>query len=111
VDARDESDLASVLTPLWDALDHRLKTRAVILLQQELSEEEKEKARELIREHGRVEWLTAAFLHHGWGMQVRNLLRTRIKDEELPPGTAGEHGNWDDYYGHAVECAVGERTL
>lgn len=49
-------------------------------------------------------------MHHMFmGMQVRNLLRQVIKDEELPPVQYGDqvHSNWDDYYIPVLEYAAG----
>ena len=49
-------------------------------------------------------WLTE--YHFGWGMSIRNLLRDVYQDCELPTG------NWDDYYGAAIEVAVrGEHAV
>jgi hypothetical protein len=43
-------------------------------------------------------WLAQYHMH--WGMGIRNYLRGIYRDTELPTG------NWDDYYGPAVEAAV-----
>lgn len=48
------------------------------------------------------------FFHHGVGMQVRNLLRKQLTDEELPPAFGPNYPpegakNWDDFYTGALE--------
>lgn len=49
-------------------------------------------------------WLTS--YHFGWGMTVRNALRTAgLTDDSLPDK------NWDDYYGLVVEIACGLRSI
>lgn len=52
--------------------------------------------------------------HFTVGMQVRNTLRTVIKDDELPPVDYGDekaYQNWDDYYAEVLECAAGLRDI
>jgi hypothetical protein len=98
------------LTALWRRLDLSTRERAVAILQEELDQHEKAMVRTVIRRDGLGHWL--GLYHFGWGMSVRNLLREKgLKDSWLPPGTAGPEGNWDDYYGHAIEVAVGARYM
>ncbi len=111
------TSLADELDPKWAALDPDIKRRAVEILRAELADGLKEDiAREAKADP--VDWVVA--YHFGWGMWVRNLLRhpksesasknpkvmemKGIRDDELPGDDT-----WDDYYGHAVEVAVGVR--
>jgi len=77
-------------------------SKAVSILQDEWSEEDKDLLRTLYKEYGPHEWIHEGFKetfelnkktytisngHHGWGMQVRNLLREKgIKDDLFPDG-------------------------
>lgn len=47
------------------------------------------------------DWLTA--YHFGWGMAVRNLLRSALMDKDLPI----KEISWDDYYSATIEEALG----
>ncbi len=49
--------------------------------------------------------------HFGWGMAIRNYLRTDvgILDKELPSNACeNDCGNWDDYYVECVEKAMAQ---
>ncbi len=68
-------------------------------------------------------WPATMSAHHGFGMQIRNLLRddefgAGIADDDLPeaPYENWTHEgvgprNWDDYYIQAIEAAVGLREV
>lgn len=97
---------ATELDLLWEKLDPSIKQRAIAILRRELGPEVLDDLAKRLLVRG-PDWYISH--HMGWGMAVRNLLRQHgIRDEELPPGTAGPEGNWDDYYGAAVNAAVKE---
>lgn len=77
---------------------------AVNFLKNDLSHDEKHIILERYKEKGLIDWIEGE--HHGWGMSIRNALRTEgFTDDQLPDG------NWDDYYIQVVEIAVGIRDF
>lgn len=101
---RDEM-LRATMERFWEELDPSIKERAIAILRRELGGQMDDMAKRLLARGD--EWYVP--YHHGWGTKVRNVLRRGgIKDEELPAGTAGPDGNWDDYYGHALNAAIRE---
>ena len=89
----------------WRMLSQAQRKLAVSLLRYKLPADIVPKIK--ARADSDPDWL--AEYHFGWGMSIRNLLRSVIKDNELPPSVwdvnKGDH-NWDDYYGAVVEVAV-----
>lgn len=89
---------------MWAELDPDVRSRAIAVLKQEFPETVCARIREEYTKNSAT-WATK--YHFGWGMGVRNFLRSNptdsIKDNELPSG------NWDDYYVAAVEAAAGIR--
>lgn len=79
--------------------------KAVSFLRSYLTDKDTQDINKEISEKGLMEW--AMPYHFGWGMAIRNLLRTEadLKDDLLPDG------NWDDYYIQCVEIAVGKRIV
>lgn len=63
------------------------------------------------KEHGIGHPEKAGFHILGGGMQIRNRLRSVIKDAHLKPVDYGDGlmaRNWDDYYMAAIEEAINE---
>lgn len=78
--------------------------KAVKVLQENLSSEMKLHIFNLVK-LSPLYWTSKFFLHHGWGTNIRNLLRNEVcLDEDLP-----SLWGWDDYYTQLVEIAVGYR--
>lgn len=83
-----------------------LRERAVEHLRAHMSAETAEQIRDLQAADPELWW---AVHHFGMGMNVRNLLREVIKDDELPPveyDKFEEYRNWDDYYIPVLEEAA-----
>lgn len=93
-----------------------IRKRAVDYLRTALPEDVKQLVRDIHAKHGEhwIHFMSVLNLpdgrriprgHFGWGMAVRNALRTEagIGDAALPDG------NWDDYYIPLVEIACGIR--
>ena len=78
---------------------------AVKYFKDNMPEEVKQECKQLFAEKGEIEW--AITLHHFWGMNMRNKLRseTNLLDDRLPDG------NWDDYYIQVIEVACGLRDI
>lgn len=88
----------------WQALPEGLRNGAVTALRDALDPLTKQAIREAIAADPE-DWVLP--YHSNWGMWARNLLREKVcSDAALPAGTAGPHGNWDDYYPQAVQAAV-----
>lgn len=88
----------------------------------DVPQEDRDKMNELLPEGTDLEefgWPATWSGHHGFGTQIRNLLRdpeygAGISDDQLPfapyeDGCAFQ--NWDDYYVSVVEAAVGLREV
>lgn len=87
----------------WAELNDEFKKGAVEALATELPDEIKQEIRYLHAKHG-AQWIHEIPMgHFGFGMQVRNLLRTKGFTDDK----AG--GNLDDYYCQLLEAAVGAR--
>jgi hypothetical protein len=75
----------------------------VKLIQKEFEQEEIDEIKNAYEQDGEIEW--AIPYHHGWGTNVRNLLRQEgCLDYKLPDK------NWDDYYIQVIELALGLRS-
>ena len=95
----DGKTLRQIYEEKWAELSDDVKTRAIELLRNEFPLELKQDLQNLIAKNP-DNWIGVE-LHFGWGMAVRNLLRTNGLTDDLTP-----NGNWDDYYIKAIEEAV-----
>jgi hypothetical protein len=134
-------------TDRWNSLPYDLKRKAVEAVRNVLSEDDANKIRLKHEAYGRdwihhlidttweeryemdkllpadkrnnpeYGWPLTMSAHHGWGTNIRNLLRDSengagISDNQLPPApyeNGHTHQNWDDMYVQVIEAAVGLR--
>jgi hypothetical protein len=94
----DGKTLRQIHEEKWAELSDDVKTRAVELLRNEFPLELKQDLQNLIAKNP-DNWI--GMEHFGWGMAVRNFLRTNGLTDDLTPDR-----NWDDYYIKAIEEAV-----
>ena len=85
----------------FNEIPKEVLVKSVSHLKSIFSDDDKEYIREQIDTHGLHEWIHKiqdGFGHMGWGMAIRNELRSiGLTDDMLPDG------NWDDYYVSVVE--------
>lgn len=78
--------------------------KATHILNEVISDAEIEEIQEQIDSEGLMKWIGE--LHFGWGMAIRNELRSRGLIDELLPDE-----NWDDYYIQCIEYLADRRRL
>lgn len=77
--------------------------KAVNFLKEFIPTDEINYIRQEVSTKGLIEWCTE--LHFGWGMYIRNVLRSKAKlNDDLLPDE-----NWDDYYIQCIEIAADKR--
>lgn len=94
----------------WEQIDQKIQRKAIAHLQNKLPPRFLEDIKKRMEEDkdwaSKVEIVSGIPItfHFYEGMGVRNILREKILDKELPSG------NWDDYYLEALEIAAQEST-
>ena len=84
-------------------MDKEFLKSCVEFLKKEISDKDQEYIANEYKEKG-SSWIGEG--HFGWGMHIRNQLRSAgFTDDKLP------EQNWDDYYIPVVEIAVGVRQV
>jgi len=94
----------------WNRLSEDIRSRCVDLLRSKTPSDMmgrwKDQHARRIRIGSDDPWF-----HMGIGMQVRNAMRSILKDDELPfvkYDDGNEYQNWDDFYGGALQQLITE---
>jgi hypothetical protein len=97
----EDREFAKYLDEKYEEIPKDFLAQCVEFLRNDMPQETKDEIIKAHQEKG-SNWIVD--YHFGWGMNIRNLLRSNgLTDDQLPDK------NWDDYYAQVVEAAVGLR--